>query len=139
MEGLLYRRAWEKLEGETQENFIMRLNLQFQQLSDLRRVRGQCYMIYIGEGDVRPMWENEISTRLVKEESHTPIRTKWDCPLCQPYDNWEGLASIQQNRRYMTRVIDPKYNNGTIDEGSVLQKCPCVLNPKARTRLKFKE
>ena len=139
MNELLSRKMWIIRENESRADYVTRLNLQHRQLIEFKRAKGQCYMVLFGEDDARPMWENQISIKELKEQIRNPHGNRWDCPLCQPYDNWEGIAGIEQNRRYMTRIIYPRYNNGAIEEEGIYQKCPCILRPKQRTHLKFKE
>ena len=134
---LLFREIWLRRDEESKEDYANRQKLQRKQLIDLWRSRGQCYMIKFGEDDIRPMWESDISIIKLREEVRTPLGGKWDCPLCQPYDDYTGVAEIDKNRRYFTRIINPKYPEGTIDEGGVYSRCPCVIKQKYRNELKF--
>lgn len=135
---LMERRSWTKVDGERPETYIQRIKLQTQHMVNFRLSRGSCYMIKFGEDDIRPMFEDQISISKLKQELRTPVNTHWDCPLCQPYDNWTGLADIENNRRFLCRIVSPKYEGGAIDEEGTYTKCVCILRAKYKKGLKFK-
>jgi hypothetical protein len=136
---LLERVQWIRGEDEKAENFINRIRLQEQQFVNMKRSQGRCFMIKFGLDDIRPMWENQINIMDLKELIRTPLDTHWDCPLCQPYDAWTGLTDMDNNRRFLCRIVAPRYEGGCIDEEGTYSKCVCILKPKHRSRLKFKK
>lgn len=139
MNELFERETWIAREGETALQFHKRKELQTQHLYKLRRARGSLYMVKFGEDpttgafDVRPMWEDNISIPMLRQEIKGPMGMAYDCPLCQPYD------SDHLGRRYMCRIADPRYEDGFIDSLGVWAKCPCLDQPKKRQYHKFKK
>lgn len=138
MNDLLLRKNWVIQESEDKAGFIARIKLQDKQYMDLKRARGRLFMVLFGDNDVRPMWEDQISMKALKQQIRTPFDTEWDCPLCQPHDSWGGLAEIDNNRKYFTKIVSPKYKDGCIDEEGVYTKCVCIMKPRLKSRLKIK-
>lgn len=139
MVDLLKKDSWLIGEEESKRDFVSRIKLQDRQFVETRRLHGHMYMLYYEDGDVRPMREDQISITELKAQIRTPLDTEYDCPLCQPYDRWEGLVEMDQNRRYLCKIVSPKYLHGSIEEVGIWKKCPCVTKPKNRKYLKFKQ
>ena len=133
---LLQRKTADSIKEGDPRGAAKRKELLNAQFSAMKRAHGHCYMIKFGEDDIRPMWEDQISIKQLRQEIKSPWGDQYDCPLCQPYDDPETKA-----RRNMCRIVIPKYVGGAIDEEGVLCKCPCILGAKKRQfmRLKFKE
>ncbi len=135
---LLYQEAWEQGKDEKIEDFGARKDLQREQLYQSERIHGHCYMIKFGDDDLRPIWESQLDMADLSRRILSPIGMPLDCPLCQPYDHWDKLQNRYTDRRFMTKIIDPKYPEGVVDRGGVWAKCPCLLKGDARKNLKFK-
>ena len=137
MNDLLLRKNWVTQKDEPKDTYIARIKLQDQQFIDLKRVYGRLFIVKFSDDDLRPLWESQINVNSLKNTTHTPINTEWECPLCQPYDNWTGFADMERNRRYLCKVVAPKYKTGCIDEEGTYSKCICILPPRLRKRLKI--
>ena len=129
---------WAQREGETIELFTLRKELQFKIWHDITKKRGHLYMVKFGEGDIRPMWEDNINVTELVHSMKSPAIIPFDCPLCQPYDYFDIQIGQYIQRRYLTRIIYPKYPEGFIDKNGVWTKCCCILKGESRKYLKFK-
>jgi len=135
---LLYRAAWDKpTANENTNQFIMRLNVQMKQIHTTIRQHGLCYMIKFSDEDIRPMWEDQIDFKELYEKILSPIGVPLDCPLCQPYDYWDMQECHYTDRKYMTKIVYPRYPEGVIDRGGVWLKCPCTFKDIKLKKLKF--
>ena len=139
MEELLLSKTWQQQDGELPEAYMVRTDLQFQTWRDMVRKHGHCYMVKFGDNDIRPMWEDQIDSEVLVREITPPTFVPFDCPLCQPYDNFDITVGRYIDRRYLTRVVHPKYPDGFIDKSGVLMKCPCLIKGDKRKWLKFKK
>lgn len=138
MTHLLFRAAWLQDKDEGTNAHIVRLKIQNLQLRQLRQQHGLCYLIKIGIGKHKVMWEDEINPIKLKAELTAPDTLSWDCPLCQPYDIWESRLEVKENRRYLCKIVDPTYREGCADEEGVFMKCPCLTKGARRQALKFR-
>lgn len=138
MSDLLTSIEWEQQPNETIEIYMARTETQKETWRLMVRHRGQCYMVKFGDNDIRPMWEDQIDTGKLAEIIKSPIGMPLDCPLCQPYDNFDNVANIYRNRRYMTKIINQRYPEGFVDREGVWIKCPCLKKGEDRKYLKFK-
>lgn len=138
MDELCYSETWKQGKEEDALTFNTRKVTQTKVLYDMRRKHGQCYLVKFGEEDIRPMWEDVIDINQLSKDILSPMGTVLDCPLCQPYDNWNTMEGHYDSRRYMCKIVNPKYPEGVIDRGGVWQKCACVCEPEKKKYLKFK-
>lgn len=139
MINLLSRETWTHRKDETYKDFEAREHKQKEQFRTLKQERGACFMIKYGADDIRPIWESSIDPDVLREEIRAPDGLPWDCPLCQPYDSWYGRGLIQENRQYMTRIVEPNWYNGCVEEDGVYSKCICFRNNRAKRTKKRKE
>jgi len=137
MNELLISTTWETKENEPQEIYATRMEIQKQEFRDMRYRHGNCYMVKFADGDIRPMWEDQIDREKLRQSVYTPTGIPLDCPLCQPYDYWDSIASRFTERRYLTKIIHFRYPEGFIDKEGVWTKCPCLIKGEDRKRLKF--
>jgi hypothetical protein len=128
---------WTQQSGEPDEVYTARMVAQKSALHDMILHKGNCYMVKFGEDDIRPMWENQIDSEVLRKQVPSPLTMPLDCPLCQPYDHFDITANNYDTRRYLTKIINPKYPEGFIDKGGVWTKCPCQIKGEARKYLKF--
>ncbi len=133
---LLLSKAWKPKPEESLEIFTSRVEIQKIQLRDYMRQHGKCYMVKFGLDDVRPMWEDQIDSKILIEQIKSPTGLPYDCPLCQPYDNFDIVTRVAY-RRYLTKIVHPSYLEGFIDSSGVWQKCACLLKGEERKWLKF--
>jgi hypothetical protein len=138
MSELLLSAAWEKQDNEDIEIYTARVAIQHEAWWQLTRKRGQCYMVKFRDNDIRPMWEDDIDIEYIRKEIMSPSNMPLDCPLCQPYDHFNISINQYDNRRYLTKIVQPKYPEGFIDKEGVWAKCPCRKKGEDRKYLKFK-
>lgn len=86
---------------------------------------GRPFVVNYGDSDLRILWAKEIKVDRLKQDVRSPIGTSYDCPLCQPYDAWDGFSQANKERRFQCKVIDPKY--GEMERGTWM-RCPCLKN-----------
>lgn len=137
MNELLISTAWEAKENESQEIYTIRIEQQKQEFRNMRYRHGNCYMVKFNEGDIRPMWEDQMNLEKLRQEVYTPTGIPLDCPMCQPYDHWDPVTLRFTERRYLTKIIHFRYPEGFIDKEGVFTKCPCLIKGENRKRLKF--
>lgn len=123
---LLNGAAWRRRNGESAEQYHRRIKEQRKEFESLIRAYGRPYIIRYGTDDVRTMWSKGIKADKLRAEVLSPIGTKFNCPLCQPYDNWTGYADDNDNRRYLCKTINPYFPNDMEENGGVWMKCPCI-------------
>lgn len=133
---LIISDSWKPKADEPLDVFAARVEAQRTQLRDYMRKHGKLYMVKFAEDDVRPMWEDQIDSNILRVQIPSPTGFPYECPLCQPYDGVD-MVTKQPDRRYMTKIVDPKYPEGFIDQGGVWCKCPCILKGEDRKWLKF--
>lgn len=138
MNQLLFRKTWERKPDEDIEQFRNRTEEQKRNLYLLKKQRGPCFMVKFGDDDIRPMWADQIEMQKLMQEIRTPVGSPVQCPLCQPYDAWDGFNRIDENRRMFCKVVDPKYHNGCADEIGVYAKCVCLMSITKRGNIPFK-
>jgi len=138
MDDLVLSISWQSKQNETSELFILRKELQFKTWYNTIKRRGNLYMMKFGEKDVRPMWEDQINISELVNLIKSPALVPFDCPLCQPYDYFDVQEGQYVQRRYLTKIVHPKYPEGFIDKEGVWAKCPCILKGEERKYLKFK-
>lgn len=137
MNELLLSTTWQRRPEEKDEIFLARIEAQKMKWLDLLKNHGQCYMVKFGEGDIRPMWEDSIHRGKLRSQVPSPIGVPLDCPLCQPYDLFDPVLGKYDHRRYLTKVIYPRYPEGFIDKEGVWIKCPCLKKGDERRFSKF--
>lgn len=137
-DNLITSQEWQQQENETIEVFILRKELQFKTWHDIIKKRGQLYMLKFGEDDIRPIWEEQIDVPVLVASMKSPALIPYDCPLCQPYDYFDIQAGQYVQRRYLAKIVHPKYPEGFIDKEGVWVKCVCFLKGEDRKYLKFK-
>ena len=134
---IIYRAYWIKQEKEDEKTHYIRTLHQKKQLRDLVRKHGRCYLVKFGNGDIRPMWEDQINIAELIKELRSPSGMPFDCPLCQPYNIWDTLEGRYSEQKFMTKIISPKYRLGLADEDGVWIKCPCLVAGEGRRKQKF--
>lgn len=129
---------WEVKEGETPEQTEIRTKLLEQRFYDNKRIHGNCFMIKFGEDDVRPMYEDQLDMRTITEQVKSPVGMPLDCVLCQPYDEWNFIENNYKDRRYLCKILSPRFLDGFADKGGVWMKCVCTLKGEHSRHLKIK-
>jgi len=129
---------WQIKPNEDTEVFKLRIELQTQEWQRMVRQHGHLYMIRFGENDIRPTQEDQIDTAELVKLIVQPVFIALDCPLCQPYDHFDIHTSSYSDRRYLTKIVHPRYPEGFIDKDGVWTKCPCLIKGEDRKWLKFK-
>ena len=129
--------SWELQENETPDVFVLRKELQFKTWYDMIKKHGQLYMVKFGIDDIRPIWEDHINISELVKLIKSPALVSFDCPLCQPYDNFDIQAGQYVQRRYLAKIIHPRYPEGFADREGVWRKCCCLLQGEDRKWLKF--
>lgn len=135
---LLTSTEWQLKPDESQEIFAARITIQKESWWQMTRNHGQCYMVKFGNDDIRPMWEYQINIGELAEIIKSPTGMPLDCPLCQPYDYFDCIINQYVQRRYLTKIINPRYPEGFIDKTGTWIKCPCLKKGEDRKFLKFK-
>jgi hypothetical protein len=134
---LLTSTEWQRNENETEDIFTVRKATQLNTWQQMKRKRGNCYLVKFGNNDIRPMWEDQIDSKKLVEMVQSPTSIPLDCPLCQPYDYFDTTIGQYKYRRFMAKVVNPKYPEGFIDKEGVWMKCPCLKKGPERKNLKF--
>ena len=135
---LLMSTEWEISPGESPEIFTTRVKVQKETWWQMTRNHGQCYMVKFGDDDIRPMWEDQINSGKLAEVIKSPTGMPLDCPLCQPYDHFDVTVNQYDIRRYLTKIVHPRYPEGFIDKEGTWVKCVCLKKGEDRKFLKFK-
>lgn len=139
MTDLLLSTEWQPKPDEPMDIFAARMETQKTYWRGMVRLHGNCYMIKFGDNDIRPMWEDQVDTEELAAKIKSPTGIPLECPLCQPYDQFDYTANQYVVRRYITKVINPRYPEGFIDKEGAWQKCVCLKKGEARKYLKFKK
>ena len=134
---MLLSTNWQQQIDEPTDVFSARIKVQNSSWQNNIQIHGNCYMIKFGECDIRPMFEDQIDVELLRQQVISPSSRSFDCPLCQPYDNFNYTTNQYEDRRHLTRIINPGYPSGFIDKEGVWCKCPCLLKGEKHKKLKF--
>ena len=136
---LICSELWERADKEDEKAFQLRILSQKKQFKAYMRQHGRCYLVKFEENDIRPIWEDQIDIVNLIKELHSPMGSSFDCPLCQPYDIWDNVVTQYTGKNYLTKIVNPKYEDGFIDKGGVWLKCPCLVKGEDRHNFKFKK
>jgi hypothetical protein len=130
---------WKIKANESVEIFNLRIHIQTQEWQNTVRQHGNIYLIKFGENDIRVLQEDQIDIEELVKQIVQPIYVALDCPLCQPYDHFDVQTMQYVERRYLTKIVYPKYPEGFIDKEGVWCKCCCTLKGERRKWLKFRK